>query len=43
MERIHEHDELIDLGTASVETRGPWGPRFDPGAGEVLIPGISDD
>ncbi|WP_156029804.1 benenodin family lasso peptide [Sphingomonas sp. URHD0057] len=26
MNRKHEHDELIDLGTASAETKGgPWG------------------
>ena len=37
-----EHDELIDLGTASVETQGPG--KYDVDfVGRELIPGISDD
>ena len=34
--------DTIDLGTASVETKGPWGPFLDERLGRVM-PGLSDD
>ena len=37
----HEHDE-IDLGAASIETKGPMGPFLDIGLGRIL-PGLADD
>ncbi len=44
MEREHHQDEtaLIDLGVASVETRGPGGVDIDP-VGKLPAAGISDD
>lgn len=42
MEREHEQSELIDLGTASVETQGPLAEKIEFGViGRPL--GISDD
>ena len=34
--------DVIDLGTASIETRGPQGPVKDEQAG-ILFSGLSDD
>ena len=39
---MEREDDVIDLGTASAETKGPVGPKPDIGIGEVL-PGLSDD
>ncbi|MCR5869486.1 benenodin family lasso peptide [Sphingomonas sp. J344] len=41
MERI-EHAPIVDLGAASVETKGPVGPFKDEQAG-ILEPGLSND
>jgi hypothetical protein len=35
-------NELIDLGAASVETKGQGGPNYDDANGQIL-PGLSDD
>jgi hypothetical protein len=43
MERDHEqHDELIDLGAVSTETKGPIGSVVEPGAIGRLT-GITDE
>jgi hypothetical protein len=43
MNREHEHDDLIDLGAASVETRGtPFGSD-DHKAGLIPVAGLSDE
>ncbi|WP_202841041.1 benenodin family lasso peptide [Luteimonas saliphila] len=34
---------MIDLGVASVETKGPLGPQEGTGEGRPVIPGISDE
>ncbi|WP_157081188.1 benenodin family lasso peptide [Novosphingobium naphthalenivorans] len=39
---MEREDDLIDLGTASVETKGPAGPVEDFAIGQVLA-GLSDD
>jgi hypothetical protein len=39
---MEREDDVIDLGTASVETKGPFGPRPDIGLGQVHA-GLSDD
>jgi hypothetical protein len=39
---LYQHDDLIDLGTASVETLGGEGPRFDL-VGEAPKIGISNE
>ncbi|WEK43260.1 MAG: benenodin family lasso peptide [Candidatus Sphingomonas colombiensis] len=42
MERREDHDpELIDLGAASVETKGPLGGHLD-GVSGITNPGLSD-
>jgi len=38
----HEQSDLIDLGRASVETKGPQGPIKDEQAG-ILFSGLADD
>ncbi|MGH6616437.1 benenodin family lasso peptide [Sphingomonas sp.] len=35
-------DDIIELGTASVETKGQFGPKPDIALGQ-LVPGLSDD
>lgn len=43
MKRLNEqHDELIELGTVSAETKGPVGPPIDDRQGFALA-GLSDD
>lgn len=43
MERdLNQHDELLDLGAASVETRGIGVKNFEPGGYRDLA-GISND
>lgn len=39
---MEREDDLIDLGTASVETKGPFGPIQDVANGQFL-PGLADD
>jgi hypothetical protein len=42
-EHQHEHDDLIDLGAASVETKGsPFGTD-DHKAGLIPVYGLSDE
>lgn len=41
MERI-EHEPIVDLGAASVETKGAVGEFKDEQANRIL-PGLSDD
>jgi hypothetical protein len=36
-------DELIDLGAASIETKGPGTGGFDGEARQSLLGGLSDD
>jgi len=38
----NDTQEIIDLGAASDETKGPGGPFVDIGLGQ-LTPGLSDD
>jgi len=42
VECIMERNELIDLGAASVETKGPGGPIDDQVLG-ILVPGLAND
>ena len=42
MERTVENQPIIDLGAASVETKGPVGPFKDEQQG-ILASGLSDD
>lgn len=43
MNRLHEHDDLIDLGTASTETKGtPFGSD-DHKVGLIPPAGLSDE
>ena len=43
MERdVDVHADVIELGAASVETKGPWGPYIDQRLGQVMT-GLSDD
>ncbi len=39
----HEHDEVIELGTASIETRGPTVGKDDNQAGLIPFAGLSDE
>jgi hypothetical protein len=43
MNSEREHDDLIDLGSASVETKGGTRGKDDHFAGLVQIEGLSDD
>ena len=40
--RKMEHIDVIDLGEASVQTKGPAGPINDAKLGQ-FVPGLSDD
>lgn len=44
MQRNNEHldDDVIDLGEASTETKGPFGARPDETLGQI-VGGLSDD
>jgi hypothetical protein len=42
MERTIEHAPIIDLGAASVETKGAIG-NFKDEVADQLLPGLSDD
>jgi len=39
----HEHDDLIDLGEVSVETKGTPGVPEDNQGGLILAAGLSDE
>ncbi|WP_152616663.1 benenodin family lasso peptide [Sphingomonas sp. ERG5] len=39
---MERDNDLIDLGTASIETKGPRGPEPDIGLGKVPA-GLADD
>ena len=39
---MEREDDIIDLGAASIETQGPFGPIVEPGALGKL-PGITDE
>ena len=41
--REFEHDDLIDLGAASIETKGPSVGRDDHQNGLILAEGLSDE
>lgn len=43
MNREHQHDDLIDLGAASVETKGPTAGKEDVQGGFILVPGLDDE
>lgn len=43
MNREHEADDLIDLGAASVETKGSTNGRDDHFAGLIQVEGLSDE
>jgi hypothetical protein len=43
MNREHEHEDLIDLGAVSVETRGPSIGRDDQQGGLVFPAGLSHE
>jgi hypothetical protein len=43
MDRDHQNDDLIDLGTASIETRGAIFGGDDLKGGLVHAPGLSDE
>jgi hypothetical protein len=42
-EHDNEHEDLIDLGTASIETKGPTAGKEDVQGGFNLIPGLSNE
>ena len=39
---MERNDDIIELGTASVETKGPFGPKPDIALGQVQN-GLADD
>ncbi|MEY2115615.1 MULTISPECIES: benenodin family lasso peptide [Rhodanobacter] len=42
--RSNAQDDVIELGVASVETKGPGGPTESGGGlGKTVIPGISEE
>lgn len=43
MNREREHEELIELGAASSETKGPTAGMDDSQGGLRLWPGLSDE
>jgi hypothetical protein len=43
MNRKHERDDLIELGAASVGTRGSTWSKDDQFAGLIPVEGLSDD
>lgn len=43
MKTERQHDDLIDLGAATVETRGPTAGRDDSHVGQIPFTGLSDD
>lgn len=43
MKQDRQHKKLIELGAASVETKGPTSGRDDVGVGRIPFAGISND
>jgi hypothetical protein len=43
MNRKHEREDLIELGAASVETKGSTRGKDDHFAGLIPVEGLSDD
>ena len=43
MNREHDYEELIELGAASVETKGPTVGKDDHAGGFILREGLSDE
>ena len=43
MNREHECEELIELGAASLETRGPAAGKDDHQGGRIPFAGLSND
>jgi hypothetical protein len=43
MNREHEHEDLIELGAVSVETKGPTVGRDDNQGGLIPFEGLSDE
>ena len=43
MKNERNHDELIDLGPASIETKGPAFGKDDVLTGQILREGLSND
>lgn len=43
MNSERQHDELIDLGAASVETKGPTAGVDDTHQGRIPFAGLSDE
>jgi len=42
-EHDNDHEDLIDLGAASIGTKGPTAGKEDVQGGFNLIPGLSDE
>lgn len=43
MDREHDHEELFELGTASVETKGLTQGKDDHAVGLIPFTGLSDE
>lgn len=43
MNRDHEHEDLIDLGAVSVETKGTVGVPDDHEGGQIPFAGLSNE
>ena len=43
MKREYDHEDLIDLGAASVETKGPTFGADDRRGGLIPVAGLSDE
>ena len=43
MNREYEHEDLIELGAASVETKGPTVGKDDHAGGLIPFAGLSDE
>lgn len=43
MDREYEHEDLIDLGAVTVETKGTPGVPEDQEGGLILIAGLSNE
>jgi hypothetical protein len=43
MNREHEHDDVIELGAVSTETKGPAVGRDDNQGGLIPFAGLSDE
>lgn len=43
MNKEHQHDELIDLGAATTETKGPTAGVDDSHTGQIPFAGLSNE